>query len=165
MKKSVLASLLIVPLFFIGTTAFCQDSHKAAAEEMLIVSKVDKVLDPVFDRVTQMMQSQFNKMNVPEDKKPVLEKYNRKIVEMMKKELAWEKIKDDYIRIYTKVYSEKELKDITEFYKSPTGSKMVDRMPQLLQESMALSQKNLQKILPEIMKATSEMQAELGGSE
>ncbi len=45
-------------------------------------------------------------------------------------------IENMLIPIYLKYYSEKELDDIITFYKSPTGKKMIESMPGIMQESM-----------------------------
>lgn len=43
--------------------------------------------------------------------------------------------------LYSKYYTEKEINDLVAFYKTPTGKKMVETMPQLMNESMAIGQK------------------------
>lgn len=57
----------------------------------------------------------------------------------MEEELGWAKVKNDYIDICVKTYSEREICAISEFYKSSAGKKFIEKMPQLMQESMAIS--------------------------
>lgn len=52
------------------------------------------------------------------------------------KEIDPHEIENMLIPIYLKYYSEKELDDIIAFYKSPTGKKMIESMPGIMQESM-----------------------------
>lgn len=44
------------------------------------------------------------------------------------------------IPIYDKFYSESDIKELTEFYQSPLGKKMIATMPQIAQESMQVGQ-------------------------
>ncbi len=56
--------------------------------------------------------------------------------------------------LYDKFFTENELRDMNAFYKSPTGQKLTDTMPQLLAESVRLSQEIL---LPKISKIVDEL--------
>lgn len=48
---------------------------------------------------------------------------------------------DMLIEIYAKHYSHKDIKNLIAFYETDTGKKTIEIMPDLLQESMELSQK------------------------
>ena len=48
---------------------------------------------------------------------------------------------DKLIDIYAKYYSHKDIKNLIAFYKTDTGKKTIEIMPNLLQESMELGQK------------------------
>jgi hypothetical protein len=47
-------------------------------------------------------------------------------------------IEELLVPIYLKYYTEKELDDMIAFYKSPTGKKMIESMPGVMQESMEI---------------------------
>jgi hypothetical protein len=55
-------------------------------------------------------------------------------------------------RAYAETYSEQELSDILTFYKSPSGSALATKAPQLAQESLG----GYFKLLPEIMRDAGE---------
>src|SRR5688572_16758064 len=69
-------------------------------------------------------------------------------------------IEDIYYQLYDKYYTEQELKDLVDFYKSPTGRKQTAIIPKLLSESMELAaaaiQPKLQEVLTIFMKEESE---------
>lgn len=44
------------------------------------------------------------------------------------------------IPIYDKYYTESDIKELTEFYQSPLGKKMIATMPQIAEESMQVGQ-------------------------
>jgi hypothetical protein len=64
--------------------------------------------------------------------------------------------------IYSKYYTEQELKDLITFYKTPTGRKVIAVMPQVMQESM---QRSMERLMPQQMQLIQEIvQQELRNS-
>jgi uncharacterized protein len=141
-----------------------EESHRAAIDEMLRLSNVDKMIEPMFDQFKGLLKNQFAQMGVSEEQMPILEKYNDKLFNVMKEEMAWSKMRNDYIDIYAKVYTEEEILDINKFYRSPAGKKMIEKMPQLLQETMTITQKNMQTLIPKIQQISAEMAQEIQNS-
>ncbi len=154
--------ILVFVLIFGGSQAFASDnSHRGAAEELLLLTGADKMLDQVWGQLETLMNQQFQQMGATEEQKPILDNYTKKLVIIYKEEFNWSKLKDDFIDIYVRTYSEQELLEISEFYKTPAGRKFVQKMPQLIQESMAVSQKNVQPLMKKLQKLTEEMSAEI----
>jgi hypothetical protein len=60
--------------------------------------------------------------------------------------------------IYDKTYTHEEIKDINRFYESPTGKKMLAKMPELMNESMQTMQT---KYMPELMEKMKTKMEEL----
>lgn len=54
------------------------------------------------------------------------------------------------IEVYASVYTEEEIKDIIKFYKSPAGQKMLAKMPELMNASMAVVQNLMKDVMPKI---------------
>ncbi len=100
-------------------------------------------------------------MTVSEADQPIFEKYNAKLFALMKEEMAWDTMKNDFIDICMKVFTEKEINEINRFYKTEVGQKMIEKLPALMQEAMALSQNNLKRLMPEIKKISEEMAREI----
>lgn len=66
-------------------------------------------------------------------------------------------VEDISFSIHDKYFNENELRDLVEFYKSPTGKKTIEVLPQLLSESMTRTSEVLmpkvQQIMDELMNA------------
>ena len=136
-------------------------SHRAAAEELLLLTNADTVMKPIWEQMETMMEQQFGRMDAPEDSRPILARFTKKMFRILEEEFSWAKMKDDYIAIYVKTYTEKELEAISEFYRSSAGKKFVEKMPQLMQESMAISQKKMPIIMEKMQKISEEMADEI----
>ena len=156
---------LLTTLFISSTAVASTESHRQAVEEMLSISRVDKMIEPMMENVMSVMQQQMSQVEIPEDKKPIVEKYNQKIIETLRQEMRWERMKDDFVNLYLDVYTEEEIRGLTEFYKSPLGQKMLDKMPELMQASLQISQGLLQQTLPKIQQLSQDMVLELQGPE
>ena len=62
-----------------------------------------------------------------------------------------------YYPLYSKYFTEDELRDLVIFYKSPTGKKSIMVMPQLMQESM---QKSSELLNPKLIQLVNEIMEE-----
>lgn len=163
MKAVKILSLTLISCVFVYASSCLAsvESHRAAVEAMLHLTEIDKLIDPMMNQVQAMIQQQVDQMNLADDAKPVVKKYNDKIIALMKKELAWDKMKTDLIDIYINVYTEEEINAIVAFYKTPVGRKMLEKMPELLQQTMAVTQSQVQRIIPDLQAISQEMENEL----
>ena len=98
-----------------------EQSHRKAAENLLIVMEVDKSLPKIAEQLVDT-QLQQNPQLAPQ--RDVLQRF-------LTKYLNWESVKEDTITVYTREFTEPELKKLTEFYKTPVGKKASEKMPQL----------------------------------
>ena len=98
-----------------------EQSHRKAAENLLIVMEVDKSLPKIAEQVVET-QLQQNPQLAPQ--REILQRF-------LTKYLNWESVKEDTITAYTQEFTEPELKKLTEFYKTPVGKKANEKMPQL----------------------------------
>ena len=99
-----------------------EQSHRKAAENLLIVMEVDKSLPKIAEQVVET-QLQQNPQLAPQ--RDVFQRF-------LNKYLNWESVKEDTIAVYTQEFTEPELKKLTEFYKTPLGKKANEKMPQLV---------------------------------
>ncbi|MFN5001652.1 MAG: DUF2059 domain-containing protein [Akkermansiaceae bacterium] len=101
--------------------------HRARAEEFLKVLKMEESIDQEFALASQMLPAQMATMGkcVPGDIKQL-----EQIMNQLKKEMSWDNIKGEYIKLYTETFSEHELKELVAFYKSPTGQAYIKKQEQ-----------------------------------
>jgi uncharacterized protein len=66
-----------------------------------------------------------------------------------------------YYPLYAKNFSEAQLQDMIDFYETPTGKHTIAVMPQLVQDSMALTQARLMPVMLDVLQEV--MGQELGG--
>ena len=74
--------------------------------------------------------------------------------------MAWDKVKPQYLDLYTSVFTEEETKGLVDFYKSDLGKKVTTKMPELMQQSMNVARTYMQGVVPKLETLTEEMRKE-----
>lgn len=136
-------------------------SHNASAEAFLMMAHADKLGTPVYMQVQQMFAQRFAQSNAPDSKKATLESYQAKANAALDKAIGWDKLKPEMVKLYTSSFTEQELKDLVKFYQSPLGQKIVQKMPQVTEQSAELTQTHLQEAAPVVNKLLADMTAEV----
>jgi uncharacterized protein len=113
----ITVALVLPPCIAVGD----EQSHRKAAENLLIVMEVGKSLPKITQEVVET-QLQQNPQLAPQ--RDILQRF-------LNKYLNWESVKEDTITAYTQEFTEPELKKLTEFYKTPVGKKASEKMPKL----------------------------------
>jgi type I site-specific restriction-modification system R (restriction) subunit len=72
------------------------------------------------------------------------------------KEIKSEDIRDLVVPIYDKYYNEDDIDHLIEFYSSPTGQKMIQVAPMIMQESMSAGQIWGEKIATKVIEELKE---------
>lgn len=125
MLKHYLLAALVAGCLFAATVAHADDaSHKQAAEDVLLASEADKNYEKSF-----LVGFDSQMKNLPPEVRQVGLDFSRKY-------LSWDAVKVDVIQLYTENFTEQELKDIADFYRTPTGKKSVTLMPSLMAKGM-----------------------------
>jgi uncharacterized protein len=57
----------------------------------------------------------------------------------LQKYIGWQALKDDIADMYMRTFSEQELKEMNEFYITPTGQEVITVVPQLVQQRNLLA--------------------------
>jgi uncharacterized protein len=98
-----------------------EQSHRKAAENLLLVMEVDKSLPKV---VEQVVETQVQKNPQLASQRDVLQRF-------LTAYLNWEIVKEETITAYTHEFTEPELQQLTAFYQTPLGKKANEKLPQL----------------------------------
>ena len=133
-----------------GSTAFAgDDSHRAAAIGFLEASEVETTLSSAISTSLDA-QMTANPMLVPY--RPAMEMFFAKY-------MSWDALEDDFIELYVAEFTEKELKQLTKFYKTPVGKKSVSKLPVLMQRGSEIGQKHVEDNMGELQRMIAEQAA------
>lgn len=131
--------LALLVLFF-SVSLFASTSHELEAEKLLEISGTKAAMETMAD----IMLAQQLQQN------PSLAPYEKVMRDFFNKHLGYEKIKPFYISMYTETFTESELKELNDFYTTPTGRKAVEALPALMQQGGEYGGRVMQENLDEL---------------
>src|SRR5438445_7864171 len=154
--------LLLVLLFFpMGLVASDDQSSRKSAEGLLAPTDAEGMLSGVRAQVGEMLVAQLKKVEVPDDLKDMMARYQQRIRDLISDEMSFAKMKDSYVEVYTSVFTTEELNGFLAFYKTPVGKALAEKTPVLSKRIQELAQSRVQKLAPAIQKMTEEFISEV----
>ena len=131
------------------------------ASKLLETMDVGKVMTQSFESIKQMQSSMTKQMVKNAKDQQLAIKNQHKIMDLMRKELSWEKLRPEFEKLYAETYSLEELNGLIKFYESPVGKKFIQKQPEMQRKSMLMMQQLIMKIMPKIQALTRQMQQEM----
>jgi len=110
-------------------------SHRQAAEELLQVMNIEKQMETAMN---QMLDIQMRTQ-------PTIAPYRDVLRKFLSKHLSFAALKDDLVQIYMDEFTESELRQISAFYKTSAGKKIIEKGPILIQKGMQLGVQRVAK--------------------
>jgi len=155
MRKLIVTAIVA----FVTAQANAVPASSDSVETLLTVMKTEAMLDSMYASMEQIMrqsmqQAAGGKPMTPEQRR-VLDAVPGKFVTVMKSELTWEKLKPQFVQLYLETFDQEEIDGLLAFYRSAGGQAFINKMPTVMQKSMAIAQSQMQTLLPK-MKAAIE---------
>lgn len=131
MIRTLLTTAVFIGLSFsaMAQTPEIDPAKKAEINKMLELTGMNKLMDQMVDQMIASFQTNTATQDIS---KEFWTKFRTKVDT---KELI-----EKMIPIYDKHYSLEDLKVVNEFYATPTGQRLLQSMPVVMQESMAIGQ-------------------------
>jgi hypothetical protein len=107
---------------------------------MLTTMNMKQTLD---ESINQMLAIQIKN-------NPSMQPAEATLKQFFGKYMTWDALKEDYIAIYMNEFTEKELKDMTKFFNTPTGKKMALKQSTISLKGMQLGQEKVQAHMGEL---------------
>lgn len=155
------------------TAANISPRQRALIEELLTLTNQEALFDQTMaltmNQVSQsmptMMESMMGESADPEailESQAMVERLMGKILAGFQSRISFQDIAEDvYYPLYAENFNEAQLQDMIDFYNTPTGQHTIAVMPQLVQDSMSLTQ---QRIMPTMIEVLQEVMAEEMGA-
>lgn len=158
-------SLLFFSFVAFGFAHADETSHEAAARELLEVSRAAEMIDTMYDSMEPQFAAVAEQMGIDESLRPVFDRHMVRVMEVLREELNWQKMEPYMISAYMQVYSEEELLELVEFYNSPIGRKFMDKMPELMEVTMTMTQQMMGGFYGRLEELYAELEADIEASQ
>ena len=136
-------------------------TRRTAAEGLLTAMHTEQTVDATMTRMLTLVDRFGQTVGrqgatlTPAQSEAVLSAEND-ARETIRKEFGYAALKGDFAQIYADTFSEPELKDLTTFYNSPAGQKLVQMQPQLNTKMAQVAQKKMATVMPGIVQKLRE---------
>ena len=90
-----------------------------------------------------------------------IEKRHNETMAAVKELLDWNKLEPMYVRVYQKSFTQQEVDGMIAFYRTPTGQAVLNKMPVVLQNTMAEVQQMMQPMVQRMQRMQQEVVAEI----
>lgn len=135
-----------------------QTTKAAKIEEIFRLTKVDQVQKQMMAQMSAMVSQQLQK-DLPPDQVQAASDAGQRIMAFMLEKMSWDSMKADYLKLYDDTYTEDEVSGILMFYQSEPGKALIAKTPVLMTNMMAVAQKRMAEVKPEMDKMIKEISA------
>ena len=144
MNTCTLICLLVILLAFACPTvsSVASDSHRQAVVRLFELTHMQRLIEDSVDGVLALQIAQ----------NPALAEHKNALRAFLEKYIGWQGLKDDLAAMYLQAFTEAELDEMNAFYSSPTGQKVLQRLPELVQQRNQLAMQRLQEHIGELQK-------------
>jgi uncharacterized protein len=149
-----------VLLLSAGVTPALDEIERTMVEEIMRVTKVEQQMATTMDQMKKMVADQVQTLDLPESAKEHAVRAQKRMFDLVAEEMSWKQVKDEFIAMYVKVFTQEELAGLLTFYRSPAGQAMINKMPALMQEVMAFTQSRMQALMPRIQAMVEDLAKE-----
>lgn len=143
MKKLVALAACVAALG-LARPAHAQEpepARVAAAEHLLDAMDMEHTQAKTMDA---MIESQVRQ-------NPQVAPYEGIMRSFFAKYISWNAIKADVVRIYASTYTEDELRQLTAFYQTPLGQRLLQTLPEISARSAEIGQRRVREHMPELI--------------
>ena len=154
---------ILIVLALLCPTLYAADvpPSDASLQELLEVAQAHKILDTTLAQMDTMMKNVFQQITAGQpaslETQKIFDKAQADVVSLCKEDLTWEKMEPIYLRIYRKSLSQSEVNGMIAFYKTPAGQAVINKMPLILQNTMA----EVGQMMGPVMERAQRMEKEL----
>jgi hypothetical protein len=125
-----------------------EDTSEAFKKAQTLFEKMN--MRSTYDQIIDVMLAQEVKQY------PAAASYTNEMKSFFQKYIGWDAIKNDLAAIYAGYFTANEIDELITFYSTPTGQKMLLKLPDITQKSMQLASSKLTPHLEELTKIIQE---------
>lgn len=144
--------LLILLLCTLTSVARADDTTKhAKVEKLLDIMHLDRMVSTTVDVVSTQMKSQLDLSRMTPAQQETSKQFMDQVLSLVKANITWQKMKPDFVEVYSKTFSEEEIDAMYSFYSTPVGQAVLEKalaLQQSMQSMQSVNQELLQKIKP-----------------
>ena len=164
MTKRILL-VLALALSCSALNAADQPASEASIKQLLEVTHARQLVDTIMAQMDATMKNVMQQVSqgrpVPPQVQKTFDQTHNEVNNIMRQELSWDKLEPMYVRVYQKTFTQSELDNLLAFYKTPGGQALINKMPLVMQNTMAEVQQMLTPVMQRIQRMQQDMVAQM----
>lgn len=157
MSKVVIALLFGMSL----TTSVLADDKRELARELTDLMQVDAQFDQAMAQMGQMFSVQDFAPDMSPGEVAIAERHQKKMLAVTQEVFGGSELRDYMIDLYASYFNAQELKDMIAFHQTPTGQRMIEIMPMIMEDSALYTQEKMMELMPTLQAMSMDLQAEI----
>ena len=117
-------------------------SHRQEVETLFRLTQME----------TRVAESVASVLDIQLRQNPGLAEHKRAVEGFLERHIGWEAMKPALVEMYLAAFTEEELRQMNAFYITPTGQKVLTRVPELVQQRNRLAMQRLQENIGELQR-------------
>ena len=150
-----LAAALIAASFSVSSAE--TSASNASIAQLLKVSHADQAINGAREHMHNMIKQMPKQMRLQEQHRDIASPYILKMAALVDAQVTWDKVKPPIVEAYANTFNQQEVDALTAFYQTPVGTKLIEKSPQLMHESMQAAQKIMAAMTPQLQQLQKEM--------
>lgn len=153
-KSLLLALLMVASAALVPAPANAQGVDDARIDRLLEVTRARQLIDSMLPQLEASQQQMFEQLTagrtVDADQQVSMERIRARSNASMRQVLAWDNLEPIYRDLYRETFSAEDVDAMLAFYESPTGQRVLDKMPLLMEKSMVAMQRIVVPLLQQL---------------
>jgi uncharacterized protein len=133
------------------TSSIAAPPSDQSINELLDVMNMPRMMDQILTNMDQEIKSGMQRglqqslrgREPTAEQRAEVDKFQKKLMGIMRDELTFDKVKDIYVRVYRETFTQEEVNGLIAFYKSPAGKAYVEKVPSVMQRAGAEMQSRI----------------------
>ncbi|WP_374296212.1 DUF2059 domain-containing protein [Acinetobacter sp.] len=166
MKKLLTATAMSMALFQ-PHTGMAATATEASVKELLQVTESEQMMDHMNAQMQKIISQSIQQVQQQQGQAlsdvqvEVVHKYSKKVADIMAKGMKWSDLEPAMVKIYQDNFTQEDINGLIAFYKTPLGKTTIEKMPLVMQQSMAVGQDAMMKVMPELTEVMKGFVSEL----
>ncbi|NZA24761.1 DUF2059 domain-containing protein [Luteimonas sp. SJ-92] len=146
--------LALTALLLAAPLAFAQQASDAQVDRLLEVMRAQATVEAMMPQVQASQQQMVAQLTAGQELNEqdrarldaIIASSNQRIAET----LTWDRLEPIYRDIYIRTFASEDMEAMIEFYESPAGQRLLDKMPQLMQNTMVAVQQLVMPMMQQL---------------
>ncbi len=154
MKKIKLMALSIVTLIICSFNVIAAPASDASIKELMEITHMQRLVGSIIAQTDGIMSKNIEKnlqgKEPTKQQQLAITKMKQRMMSVLKAEVNWQKLEPIYVKLYKSSFTEEEIKGMVEFYKTPAGKAVINKLPVVMQQTLVEVNKLIRRMQPKL---------------